>query len=267
MSEKAFLHRPILEELTDEVKDKGFDPYEAYVWLYEKQKNNKLRSETYCSTSITSGGHARDDSLSIQEIIARNNESAKMLAEQLAFDGQINPETSIEPVFVGKTGWNQAEYMEFWLSVIGGFEFDKGSLASGVDGLRSSIQRAFKEEKFNIDIINSNVSADERAKEYFKMSSAFAELILKGAPATPIDKVIRMIDTEQSLGAQTERAFARQIGSKVMNICLIKPAEIKDLATINRVLYKDIDRLIQFGSTIFDTRNNKVSLILSEDVA
>lgn len=267
MPEKAFLHRPILEELTEEVKDKGFDPYEAYVWLYEKQKNNKLRSETYCSTSITSGGHARDDSLSVQEIIARNNESARMLAEQLAFDGQINPETSIEPVYVGKTGWSQAQYMEFWLSVIGGFEFQKGSFASGIDSLRNSIQCAFKEEKFDIDVINSNASADERAKEYFKMSSAFAELILNGAPSTPIDKVIRMIDTEHSLGAQTERAFARQIGSKVMNICIIKPASVEDLAFVNRTLYKDVDRLIQFGSTIFDTSNNKVSLILSEDVA
>lgn len=267
MSEKAFLHRPIFAELTDEVKDKGFDPYEAYVWLYEKQKNNELRSETYCSTSITSGGHARDDSLSIQEIIERNNESAKMLAEQLAFDGQINPETSIEPVYLGKTGWDQGQYMQFWLSVIGGFEFMKGSFASGIDGLRNSIQRAFKEEKFDIDVINSNANANERAKEYFKMSSAFAELILNGAPSNPIDKVIRMIDTEQSLGAQTERVFARQIGSKVMNICIIKPSSVKDLATVNRALYKDVDRLIQFGSTIFDTSSNKVSLILSEEIA
>lgn len=226
-----------------------------------------MHAESYCSTSITSGGHARDASLSIQDVILRNNESAKILAEQLAFDGQINPNTSVEPVFVGKTGWGQAEYMEFWLSVIGGFDFEKGSVASGVDKLRSMVQQAYKDEKFDINIVNSSAPAEERAKEYFKMSSVFAGFINDDMPATPIGRVIRMIDTEQSLGAQTERAFARQIGSKVMNICIKKPASVDDLASVNKVLYRDVDKLIQFGSTIFDTTNNKASLCLSEESA
>lgn len=76
-----------------------------------------------------------------------------------------------------------------------------------------------------------------------------------------------MIDTEQSLGAQTERAFARRIGSKVMNICIQKPAQLEDLMTVNRGLYKDMDRLIKFGSAVFDTVNNRVSLDLIEDIA
>lgn len=133
-----------------------------------------MHAESYCSTSITSGGYARDDSLAIPDVTARNNESARILAEQLAHDNLINPNSSVEPVYVGKTGWDQAEYMEFWLSVIGGFDFKKGSVASGVDKLRNMVQQAYKDKKFDINIVNSNAPAEKRAVEYSKMSSVFA---------------------------------------------------------------------------------------------
>jgi len=267
MPNPEFTYRPLLQELTTVVNNEGLDPYEAYCWLYEKQTALTLEPETYLSSSITSGGHARNDSLEIREIIARNTRSAQLLADQLAVDGQIQAESAIEPVFVGKTPWNQGQFMEFWLSVIGGFQFTPGFTARDVDNLRSSASRSFAEVDLDVDLMISRETAERRAPEYFKMSGAFARLISGGAEARPIGTLIRMIDTDMSLGSQTERAFARQIGTKVMNICVVKPAQPEDLEEVNQVLARDTARLIRFGATVFDTRNNRVRLGLMEAAA
>ena len=249
------------------VNAEGLDPYEAYWWLYENQVSQSITPETYLSTSITSGGHARDDSLEMKDVISRNTESARLLAEQLAADAQIDPRSAIEPVFVGKTHWNQAEFMEFWLSVIGGYQFTPGFVARDVDALRKAAHQAFDAIELDTNLMTSKASAEIRASEYFKMSSVFAGLITDGKDANPITTVVRMIDTDMSLGSQTERAFARQIGARVMNIAIVKPAQTEDLAVVNHVLAADTAQLIRFGATVFDTRNNKVQLLLTETVA
>lgn len=267
MSDPNFSYRPVLQELTEVVNAEGLDPYEAYRWLYEAQKSNGLSPQSYLSTSITSGGHARDNSLEMREVISRNTESARLLAEQLAVDDQICPESAIEPVIVGKTHWNQAEFMEFWLSVIGGYQFTPGFVARDVNNLRAAAHESFRAIELDIDKMVSKESAEARALEYFKMSNAFARLITDGMDANPIDMVIRMIDTDMSLGSQTERAFARQIGAKVMNIAIVRPAQPKDLEHVNHVLAADTARLIRFGATVFDTSNSNVRLILTEAAA
>jgi hypothetical protein len=267
MTNHSFAYRPILQELTEAVNDQGLDPYEAYGWLHEQQAAAALQPETYLSSSITSGGHARDDSLNMREVIARNTESARLLADQLAIDRQINPKAAIEPVFVGKTHWNQAQFMEFWLNVIGGFQLTPQFIARDIDNLRTATHRSFEAGELDLGLMTSDAPPEARAQEYFKMARAFADLVTEGAEAEPISAIIRMIDTDMSLGSQTERVFARQIGVKVMNICVVQPAAPEALATINHHLAEDTARLIEFGATIFDTRNNHVRLVLAEEAA
>lgn len=157
--------------------------------------------------------------------------------------------------------------MEFWLSVIGGMKLTPGFVARDVDALRESAHKSFRSHELDMDLMVSKKSADIRAAEYFKMSSAFASLITRGREAEPIDTVVRMIDTDTSLGAQAERVFARQIGSKVMNICIVQPAGVADLKRVNHKLARDTSRLISFGATVFDMRNKQARLILTEDAA
>lgn len=270
MNVSEFTYRPLLQQLTEEVRTHGLDPYEGYAWYQEQTEAHSLQpAETYCSTSITSGGHARDDSLDMLKIIQRNTHSATLLAEQLAADRQLDPASTIEPVQVGKTGWNQAGFMEFWLAVIGGFHLSPGFVARDVDSLRQNARQRFDQE--NLDLVlmtDSAASAEDRASEYFKMSKAFADLIREGAETTPISTLIRMIDTDQSLGSQTERIFARQIGSRVMDIGVVRTAPVTALGEVNHQLQVDTQRLIQFGATVFDTANH-VQLVLrpNEEVA
>lgn len=267
MSAVEFSYRPLLQELTEVINGQQLDPYEAYYWLYQQQSRLGLHPQTYLSSSITSGGHARDNSLEMHEVVARNTESARLLAEQLAMDRQIDPKAALEPVFVGKTHWHQAQFMEFWLTAIGGFDFTPGYVARDVDNLRAVVQQSMEQHEVDVDVMTSKASAQTRAAEYFKMSTAFAALIKQNVAATPIESIVRLIDTDMSLGSQTERAFARQIGSKVLNVCLVQPAESQALAEVNRRLAQDTARLISFGATVFDTLNNKVRLILAEEVA
>jgi hypothetical protein len=264
-----FLYRPILQEVTEVTKTDGLDPYEAYAWLHEKARQTKAKKrKTYASTSITSGGHYRDESLDMMTVIQRNTESARLLAEQLASDGQIDAESTIEPVFVGKTGWSQSQYMEFWLSVIGGAELTPGFVARDVDVMRTLHHEAFERAGVNLDHMNSHTDAAMRAEEYFNMAAATADLYVSGQlDANPMSQVVRMIDTEQSLGAQAERVFARKAGIQVMNIYVTQPAGPADLASVNPELARDTARLVSFGATVFDTQQNRVRLQLVEDEA
>jgi hypothetical protein len=260
-----FSYRPLLEEVTETAKSQGLDPYEAYAWLREHASGLGLRAETYASTSITSGGHARDNSLEMRDIISRNTISAQLLAEQLAADKQIEPASTIEPVFVGKTGWTQAEYMEFWLAVMAGAQVTKGFTARDTDILRHEQRTAFEAAEIDFELMNGHAGAEARATEYFKLASASAETYLNGHVHTrPVRRVVRMIDTDLSLGAQAERAFARQLAIPVMNICIVKPAAPSDLEYINHQLARDTQRLIQFGATVFDTANKQTRLLLLE---
>ena len=264
MSVPEFPYRVVLQNLTEVVNGQGLDPFEACAVLATQEKTAQLQRRVYPSTSITSGGHRRDESIDTRTVIARNTRSALMLTDQLAADGQIASEHTIEPVMVGKTHWDQGQFMEFWLSVTGGFELTPGFLAHEVDDLRNAANQAYDRVGLDRDLLLSDQQPEARAPEYFKMATAFAGLVEDGRPARPIETLIRLIDPDKSLGAQTERVFARSIGSRVMNVSVVRPATPDSLRFVNPRLAEDTARLIQFGATVFDTRESSVRLILTE---
>lgn len=67
-----------------------------------------------------------------------------------------------------------------------------------------------------------------------------------------------------SLGSQTERVFAREIGCKVMNVTVVQEVAPHELARVNHLLAEDTARLIKFGATIFSTDTKRVRLMLTE---
>lgn len=267
VSMSEFLYRPLLRGTTEVAKTQGLDPYEAYAWLYEQAKEQDLHAETYASTAITSGGHKRDDSLDLLEVITRNTESARLLAEQLAADGQIDARSTIEPVYVGKTGWSQAEYMEFWLAVIAGAQLTKDFSARDVDRLRTTQRQAYDVADVDFDCMNSGETAEARAGEYFRMAAASADSYQTSGEIHPVQQLVRLIDADLSLGAQAERVFARQLGIRVLHTCVVRPVAPAALETVNPHLAHDAQRLITFGATVFDTANKQTRLMLIDEVA
>ena len=262
-SMSMFSYRPILRDLTLRVLREKWDPYEAYAYFLRIERSLDLKREVYLSTSITSGGHLHDPrNKKLEDIIERNTTSAILLANQLADDDQIIPQNSIEPFSLGYTGWKQSEYLEFWLMVLGGLQLDD---RDDIDVVRSHHRIAFEHAGIDMTRFNTAETLEKRAEDYFTMGATFAKLYERDFVIKPMCKMIRLIDPDTSLGAQTERVFARCIGMPVYTVTVVEPVDPDKLFEVNQVLAEDTHRLISFGATVFDTKHHRTRLMLVEE--
>lgn len=212
---------------------------------------------------MTSGGHLHDHrNKKIEDVIERNMTSAVLMTMQLVDDGQIVPQQSIEPYSLGHVGWKQSEYLEFWLMILGGLQLDGNE---DVDVVGSRHRIAFEHADVELEQFNGKGDPEERAKHYFTMGAAFAKLYESEFKTQPMKQMIRLIDPDTSLGAQTERVFARYINMPVYTVTVAMPADPKKLFDINQTLAEDTQRLISFGATVFDTHHNHTRLMLVEE--
>lgn len=82
-SAKLFPFAGILEQLTQEFKAKDTGPLSAYTrFQFLRRAHGLLSGADYCSTSITSSGHARINTLAANEVIARNTASGRQLVAE-----------------------------------------------------------------------------------------------------------------------------------------------------------------------------------------
>lgn len=262
---REFLFRPLLEELTAVTNEQTLDPFDAWAWLFERQLAYQLRPETYCSTAITTGGHSRNPGLKMQTIIARNIKNSLQFAEELARLRQIDPSSTIEPAAVHKTHFSQGQYLELWLSVIA--QVDVKQVPTDV--FRNAVQAAYWRHGVDWELLNANASADKRAPEYFKQATAFAEVV-ENLPRRSISRIVRLIDTEQSLGAQAEAYFAKLLGIPVMRAVAMKPVDsLKEGlgAIAHPELRLDTAKLVSYGATIFSVAEKKQLVLVPETTA
>ncbi|MGB3023545.1 MAG: hypothetical protein WBB39_01935 [Candidatus Saccharimonadales bacterium] len=258
-----FSYRPLLRDLTAKVLREKWDPYEAYRYFSRVERSLGLERHTYLSTTITSGGHLHDPrNKKLDDVIDRNTTSAVLLASQLADDSQIIPQMSIEPYELGYCGWKQSDYLEFWLLVIGGLEVDE---STDIDVVRTRHRIEFEHAGVDFAQFNSNDDLEERAKHYFMLGAAFAKLYETEFVTKPMQRMVRLIDPDTSLGAQTERVFARCTGIPVFTVSVVMPADPQNLFDVNRTLAEDTHQLISFGATVFDTKQHQTRLMLVKE--
>lgn len=264
MPEIATPLRTELQELTHELNETGVDPFEGYERLCRRLGDLGLWFDTYCSSSITSGGHARNHSLNMGEIIRKNTDSAHDLCDELFQVHQLDSRATVEAVAVGKVShWTQSDYMEFWLNVMARPQHDGVGAAKRLDGLRASFSQALTQND-QVDMAaynNSSLDADQRAPHYIKHADIYADTV-RGVAHSPINRLVRLIDTDTSLGAQTENYFARVIGTQVMKVGV---AHIGDHALPANYpssrLVRDADDIVRFGGHVFDTKR-RTQLVL-----
>ena len=258
-----FSYRPLLRDLTAKALREQWDPYEAYRYFLHIERSLGLERRTYLSTVITSGGHLYDPhNKKIEDVIERNTTSAILLTTQLVDDNQIVPESSIEPYMLGYTGWKQSEYLEFWLMVIGGLELDDDS---DIDVIRTRHRIALEHAGVDLMRFNSHVDPEKRAQEYFTMGATFATLYEKEFRINPMKRMVRLIDPDKSLGAQTERVFARCIGMSVFTVTVVSSTDPDSLFDVKQTLVEDTQRLISFGATVFDTAHHRTRLMIIQE--
>lgn len=259
--------RQMLTELTFEANESRIDPFEAYALLMHRIGAAGLRADVYCSSSITSGGHARVPELDISSVIRRNTDTALDMVDELVRVGQLDPHSSVEAVALGKIKhWTQSDYMELWLSVMSGITATGAGAAQRVDTFRREFhKRRDAHDTLDMALYNTaSIPAAERAVQYFTHAQAFHALAAD-VDHTPVKKLVRLVDPDQSLGAQTENVFARLQGTPVYNVAVAETGARPDAAHMPDRLVRDNATIVAFGGAVFDTvRRQQLILVPHE---
>jgi len=258
--------RDALVELTFEANTEVLDPFEAYIRLRHKMGELGLHAEDYCSSSITSGGHARDDNLSMGEVIQRNTDTAMKLCDELFTVGQLNPRTAVEAVVLGKIAWKQSDYMTFWLATMAGLPARGHGVAQAINNFRNDFEIALRDsDSLDMSIYDSKESPNTRAPHYFEHAQRFAATAQQHNPE-PVHRLIRLVDPEMSLGAQTENVFARLMGTGVFRVAIAETGIEPSQHNTSDALLKDMEPIIRFGGTVFDTQRRQFYAIVPQTV-
>jgi len=259
---REFLFRPLLKELAAVVDQKQLDPFDTWAWLFERQRELSIIPETYCSTAITSGGHSRNPGLKMHTIVMRNIKNSLQMAEELAQLRQIDPASTLEPAAVSRAHFSQGQYLELWMAAIAQVDMRHFS----VEAFRNGVQAAYWRHGVDWELLNSQEAPEKRAPEYFKQATAFAEVV-EPLPRRSVKRLVRLIDTEMSLGAQTEIYFA-----KLLNIPVMRAVAMKPVASLNEgfgaiahaPLRLDTEKLVSYGATVFSVAEKKQLVLVPE---
>jgi hypothetical protein len=264
-STNAFPYAAILTQLTNEFSINDAGPIAAYSRFQQlRRAHHLLSSADYCSTTITSSGHARNAQLNKSEALKKNTETAQQLVAELANKGCLHPRSVILPVDLGYIPtWNQSDYILFWLAVIAGFDLGDRPSTAKIEKFRHQTIEYL--DRASVDLVtmnNSNADGGTRAKEYFKFAKAIAHVASNYRPEPhSAHRVVNLIDTQASLGCQTERLFAHLHGIPVYDVKISGPASSSRAAFANVDLYKDLNLIFSYGGTALElTRSHSFTL-------
>lgn len=258
----------IFNELTELAKD--MSPVEAYLRYDSLRRANGLHpGPDYCSTAITSSGHARNPNLPISDVITKNTETGQRLLVELTQKGIVDGRKAILPVDLGYVpNWKQTDYMSLWLMVIGGFNLGANNHNRAAGNFETTLEYCFDKHEVDVDVMNDrNLSPQTRAPEYFRFAGAFAEAFRIAVStareeAHPAHRILNFVDPAESLGAATERAFGHAIGVEAFSVVSSGPAESPNDTITSPTLARDLSEIVGFGgATIQLLPGNMLGLV------
>ncbi len=266
---KSHLYREILRGITEETTKSGQTPYEAYVTLQAEAGRYGLGRVAYLSSAITSGGHARDAELKdhIGTVIARNTASALLMAEGLYESRQLDPTSSIEAVALGAIpGWRQSDYMTFWLMVMSGLPSTGVGVAQTAKKFEHDFERELEKAEVDMSVYNdSKLPPEERVRQYFHHAQVFASVATEGYELDPVKKLVRLVDPQTSLGAQTEKVFAGLLDISTYNVSFAALGSAPQVeGGLPERLVHDADRLVAFGAHVFSLERRQMLVLVPE---
>lgn len=254
----------IFSELTESIRENETQPIEAY-WDFENTlvRRGLQRVLDYGSTSITSGGHARIiPDADMGHIIQSNTHTARELVTVLEASGAIQGDEMALPVDLGKTGWNQSQFMVFWSLVIGGPDLRHAKGTRVFANLENQISERMKEHEVD-DLVMADVSLghDVRRPEYKKFAEAFAHLFFERDDCKPVRRFISLVDPQLSLGAYAERVLAWEMDIDLFRVAAVKPASIEEAVKLPKL--KEDLKIIQAhgGEVVVAQKDSMLTLV------
>lgn len=249
----------IFEDLTEWANSNNASPLETYLRFRNLRRNADpylTQCPDYASTSITSGGHARRPDLNSKEVVDANTKTARSTLSLMAKQGTLNSRAVILPADLGyMPEWKQSDYMYLWSLVISGVDFSQTPKPSRrIRHFEQNLDNQLENFEVDMDIMNSReLSAQDRAKHYFKYAEAFAAAAKQASKdATRVRRIINLVDPKTSLGCQTERILARILAIPVERVVPVEPAKKISDAMPDYELVLDIEKIIEFGGTVIE---------------
>lgn len=238
--------------------------------LYKLTYPLLLGSHIYCSGPITSGGAYRQmasEKLSIKDVMQRNTTFAGVLinlcferpelfqdASGLTIPHHIGPREFINHKNE-QLRWGEWEYLTFWLMVIMRLDPE----------LSQDFSHAlFYDAGVNHQVFNDHTQdRKKRAEEYEMMHLKTLNLAHQHQGAIkPVDMILRLPDSELSLGSGLEQNTARELGVQILETVLnSKKLENHDIA--NDPVY----RYLLDNNLLLIDNEQKHSVSLREHVA
>ena len=245
-NEATFPYFPILEELTEDICDRQMTPLEAYDLFDQRRAIARLNPYIdYCSTAITTGGHARREDLTVPEVIEANTLTARRIAlvlhNQLALDGR----ETVLPVDLGSTGWVQSEYMEFWFMTIAGLDFTgRKHLSLGFTQLRSSMDESLRRLEVDLAVMNGkDIDRSLKVEQFARFALGMAAGLKRfGDHLRPASKLVQFVDTQHSLGSFGEGVFADDL--HIPKARLVPVGPVPELEAVHDTKLKDDFKII-----------------------
>ncbi len=193
------------------IETEAYSTADAYASYAEFVGEQEFDPCIYLSMALTSGGYARDQSLSFADAYAKNAGHGELIADvvvQQHADFGISRSDIVVPSALGKVpGWGQSDYLLFWGHVITGLE---PILAREIDHeVRAS--GAMERPGFN----DKGLSTENRWIDYKRLIDAYVDS-LDGLP-TPfyprnMQAIMLILDAELSLGVNAERYLGYRLG-------------------------------------------------------
>lgn len=207
-----FPYSEILAELTPQIADEGMAPTEAYMTFTQQRDERGLcPSFDYVSSPITTGGHALVPGRPMAGIIAANTHTARQMTSLLDMQGSLVGSEVVLPVDLGKTGWNQSDFMTYWgLTISGPNLSELSSDVQGINGFEAQLARNLYEQGVDTDVMNDpTLDREERRVHYERFVRGYAATMADtNVTSLPAHRLISLVDPDISLGCWTEKRLA-----------------------------------------------------------
>lgn len=254
-------------EFNAEVNETGEDPFEAFARLESALGSSAFAYDTYAQATITSGGHARNPELSWLEIVKKNVAYAQAMAEDLYDSGELDPMKTIEASTLGLVEhWRESDYITFWLTTLARPDMTGYGSAHRVDDMRRRLQTSLQDHHIDISTFNDYTRPrEERAPNYFILADAFYDAV-GGVEHEPVERLVAVSETSGSLGASTERYFAKKLGAHVYGLAIAQLGGQTLPPDYPRgLLAEDTEIIVCYGGQIFDPREKTRILLVRQE--
>lgn len=245
-------YRRIFQAIEDaaQVCDR-LEPQAAYEMYDAGLAAANLDPTVYLSMSITSGGFARDEELTIGDVITQNSEYGTLAKQALINQHPVLREQDIIlPSELGKVkGWSQSDYLLFWFHTIAGLKPQDTQIVS--DHMQPYLTLPGFTDK--------TLPPEQRWQDYERFTNEYVRALREvaqqqGRSLRPsnIQAMLMILDGEMSLGGRAEELLCRRIGIPPQYHYLNAEVVVRDVD-----FHSQTRRLSFLGAKALSTNINK----------